>query len=145
MEQLISAATPYYYAELVFFIIGLGIVGVAIFIFLGATAIKEAFIILILGALFFIPTFHFSNICNKYNERITAIVKPVISESFPNATDFSYFLDVGSFTENDIEYKVKYQKNIRDEEKLIISIKKQSYDNKDKQIKTLYIPKATSK
>ncbi len=143
MEQLINTATPYYYAELVFFIIGLGIVGVAIFIFLGATAIKEAFIILILGALFFIPTFHFSNICNKYNERITAIVKPVISESFPNATDFSYFLDVGSFTENDIEYKVKYQKNIRDEEKLIISIKKQSYDNKDKQIKTLYIPKTT--
>lgn len=145
MEQLINTATPYYYAELVFFIIGLGIVGVAIFIFLGATAIKEAFIILILGALFFIPTFHFSNICNKYNERITAIVKPVISESFPNATDFSYFLDVGSFTTNDIEYKIRYKKTVKNEEKLIISVKKQSDDNKDKQTKTLNIPKATSK
>lgn len=77
--------------------------------------------------------------------QITAIIKPVISESYPNATDFFYCVDEGSFTENDIEYKIQYKKTIKNEDKLIISVKKQSGDNKDKQIKTLNIPKATSK
>ena len=46
---------------------------------------------------------------------------------------------------DDIEYKIQYKKTIKNEEKLIISVKKQSGDNKDKQTKTLNIPKATSK
>lgn len=109
------------------------------------TAGKEAFFILILGVLFFIPGVHFGNIFGKYNDQMTAIVKPAISESYPNATDFSYCINKGSFTENDIEYKIQYKKTIKNEEKLTISVKKQSGDNKDKQIKTLNIPKATSK
>lgn len=147
MEQLISAATPYYYAMLAFCVLALGIISVAIIIFIcsGATASIESFVILILGILFFIPEVHFGNIFDKYNEQMTAIVKPIISENYPNATDFYYGLDTGHFTENDIEYKIQYKKTVKNEEKLIISVKKQSYDNKDKQIKTLNIPKATSK
>lgn len=122
---------------------GIGIIGTSVLIFIisGAVACKEALIILILGVLPFIPGFHFGNICEKYNDQITAIVKPVICESYPNATDFSYFLDTGSFTDNETDYKIKYKKTVKNEEKLIISVKKQSDNNDDKQIKTLDIPK----
>lgn len=147
MEQLISVATPYYYAMLAFFVLALGIISVAIIIFIcsGATACIESFVILILGILFFIPEVHFGNIFGKYNDQMTAIVKPIISENYPDATDFYYGLDAGHFTTNDIEYKIQYKKTIKNEDKLIISVKKQSGDNKNKQIKTLNIPKATSK
>lgn len=147
MEQLISAATPYYYAMVAFCVLALGIISVAIIIFIcsGATASIESFVILILGILFFIPEVHFGNIFDKYNDQMTAIVKPIISENYPDATDFYYGLNAGHFTTNDIEYKIQYKKTIKNEEKLIISVKKQSDDNKDKQIKTLNIPKATSK
>lgn len=147
MEQLISAATPYYYAMVAFCVLALGIISVAIIIFIcsGATASIESFVILILGILFFIPEVHFGNIFDKYNDQMTAIVKPIISENYPDATDFYYGLDAGHFTTNDIEYKIQYKKTIKNEEKLTISVKKQSGDNKDKQIKTLNIPKATSK
>ena len=146
MEQLISAATPYYYAMLAFCVLALGIISVAIIIFIcsGATASIESFVILILGILFFIPEVHFGNIFGKYNDQMTAIVKPIISENYPDATDFYYGLDTGYFTTNDIEYKIQYKKTVKNEEKLIISVKKQSDDNKDKQIKTLNIPKTTN-
>lgn len=147
MEQLISAATPYYYAMVAFCVLALGIISVAIIIFIcsGATASIESFVILILGILFFILEEHFGNIFDKYNDQMTAIVKPIISENYPDATDFYYGLDAGHFTTNDIEYKIQYKKTVKNEEKLIISVKKQSDDNKDKQTKTLNIPKATSK
>lgn len=64
-----------------------------------------------------------------------AIVKPVISESYPDATDFSYSLDTGSFTDNGIKYKFKYKKTIGNEEKFIVSVKKQT------EVKSLDIPK----
>lgn len=147
MEQLINTATPYYYAMLGFCIFGIAIIctSIVIFIILAMTTGKESLIMSILGVLFFIPGVHFGNIFGKYNDQMTAIVKPAISESYPNATDFSYCINKGSFTENDIEYKIQYKKTIKNEEKLTISVKKQSGDNKDKQIKTLNIPKATSK
>ena len=147
MEQLISAATPYYYAMVAFCVLALGIISVAIIIFIcsGATASIESFVILILGILFFIPEVHFGNIFDKYNDQMTAIVKPIISENYPDATDFYWGLDTGSFTDNGTEYKIKYKKTVKNEKKLIISVKKQSDDNKDKQIKTLNIPKTTSK
>lgn len=143
MEQLINAAMPYHYIMVAFCAFGVGIIciGVIIFILSGTVACKEAFIILILGVLPFIPGFHFGNVCEKYNDQITAIVKPIICENYPDATDFSYFLDTGSFTDNEIEYKIKYKKTVKNEEKLIISVKKQSDNNSDKQIKTLDIPK----
>ena len=141
MEQLINAATPYYYIMVAFWAFGIGIIciGVIIFILSEMTAGKEAFFILILGVLFFIPGVHFGNIFGKYNDQIIAIVEPVISESYSNATDFSYCINKGSFTENDIEYKIQYKKTIKNEEKLIITVKDEQ--SKDKNTKTLDIPK----
>lgn len=143
MEQLISAATPYYYIMIAFLAFGIGIIciGVIIFILSEMTAGKEAFFILILGVLFFIPGVHFGNIFGKYNDQMTAIVKPAISESYPNATDFSYSIDEGSFTENNIEYKIQYKKTVNNEEKLIITVKDEQ--SKDKNTKMLDIPKTT--
>lgn len=90
MEQLVNAATPSYYAMLSFCFLGIGIIctSVLIFIISGAVACKETLIILILGVLLFIPGFHFGNIYEKYDKPITAIVKPVICESYPDAADF---------------------------------------------------------
>lgn len=147
MEQLVNAVTPYYYAMAAFLFFGFGIIGFGIIIFIisDMTTGKESLIMFILGVLLFIPGLHFGNIFDKYNEQMTAIVKPIISENYPDATDFYYGLDTGHFTTNDIEYKIRYKKTVKNEEKLIISVKKQSDDNKDKQTKTLNIPKATSK
>lgn len=143
MEQLINTATPYYYAMVAFCVLGIGImvIGVLIFIVSEMTAGKEALIMLILGALLFIPDNYFGNICKKYNDQMIAIVKPIISENYPEATDFYYCIDVGHFTNDGTTYKIEYQKNIQDKEKLIISAKKQSDDTDDKQVTTLDIPK----
>ena len=147
MEQLINAATPYDYATTTFWIFAIGSIcfGLIIFGLSGMTAGKELLIMLSLGGILIITGLHFCNICGKYNDKMMAIIKPVIGESYPNATNFSYWVDEGSFTENDIEYKIQYKKTVQNEEKLIISVKKQSDDNKDKQTKTLNIPKATTK
>lgn len=145
MEQLINAATPYYYIMVAFWAFGIGItcIGVIIFILSEMTTGKEAFFILILGVLFFIPGVHFGNIFDKYNEQMTAIVKPIISENYPDATDFYYGLDTGHFTTNDIEYKIQYKKTINNEEKLIITVNYFIAPGNNKSIKTLDIPKET--
>ena len=82
---------------------------------------------------------------NKYDDQMIAIVKPVISENYPEATDFSYCINVGHFTNDGTTYKIEYQKTIRDEEKLIISTEKQFDDTNDKQVTTLDIPRTKSK
>ena len=145
MEQLINTATPYYYAMVAFCVLALGIISVAIIIFIcsGATASIESFVILILGILFFIPEEHFGNIFYKYNEQMTAIAKPIISENYPDATDFYYGLDAGHFTTNDIEYKIQYKKTVNNEEKLIITVNYFIAPSNNKNIKTLDIPKET--
>ena len=147
MEQLINTVTPYYYAMLGFWAFGIAIIftGVLIFIASEMTAGKESLIILILGVLLFILGVHFGNIYNKYNHQMIAIVKPIISENYPEATDFSYCINVGHFTNDGTTYKIEYQKTISDKEKLIISTNKQSDDTNVKQVTTLDIPKAKSK
>lgn len=143
MEQLINTATPYYYAMLGFCIFGIAIIctSIVIFIILAMTTGKELLIMLNLGGILIITGLHFGNICNKYDDQITAIIKPVISESYPNATDFFYCVDEGSFTENDIEYKIQYKKTVKNEEKLIITVKDEQ--SKDKNTKMLDILKTT--
>ena len=147
MEQLINAATPYNYAMLAFLFFGVGSIcfGIIIFIVSAMAAGKELLIMLNLGGILIITGLHFGNIFDKYNEQMTAIVKPIISENYPDATDFYYGLDAGHFTTNDIEYKIQYKKTVNNEEKLIISTKKQFDDTNDKQVTTLDIPKAKSK
>ena len=146
MEQLINTATPYFYAMLFFWAFGIAIIFTSVLIFIASemTAGKESLIILILGVLLFILGVHFGNIYNKYDDQIIAIVKPIISENYPEATDFSYCINVGHFTNDGTTYKIEYQKTIRDEEKLIISTEKQFDDTNDKQVTTLDIPKEKS-
>lgn len=145
MEQLINAATPYCYAMLGFWIFGIAIIcaSIALFIISDMITGKESLIMFILGVLLFIPGSHFGNIYDKYDEQITAIIKPVISESYPNATDFSYCIDKGSFTENDIEYKIQYKKTVSNKEKLIVTVKDEQ--SKNKNAKMLDISKNTKK
>lgn len=145
MEQLVNAVTPYYYAMAAFLFFGFGIIGFGIIIFIisDMTTGKESLIMFILGVLLFIPGLHFGNIFDKYNEQMTAIVKPIISENYPDATDFYYGLDTGHFTTNDIEYKIRYKKTINNEEKLIITVNYFIAPSNNKNIKTLDIPKET--
>lgn len=145
MEQLINTATPYFYAMLGFWGFGIAIIftSASVFIVSEMTAGKESLIMFILGVLLFISGVHFSNMYNKYNDQMIAIVKPIISENYPEATDFSYCIKVGHFTNDGTTYKIGYQKTISDKEKLIISTKKQFDDTNDKQVTTLDIPKGT--
>ena len=143
MEQLINTATFYFYVLSIFLISGGGSIwfSILIFIFSDMTICKKSLIAFALGVLLLIPGLHFVKIYGKYNEQIIAIVKPVISENYPDATDFSYSIDEGSFTENDIEYKIQYKKTVNNEEKLIITVKDEQ--SKDKNTKMLDIPKTT--
>lgn len=145
MEQLINTATFYSYVLSIFLIFGVGSIWVSIiiFIFSDMTICKKSLIAFALGVLLLIPGLHFVKIYGKYNEQIIAIVKPVISENYPDATDFSYSIDEGSFTENDIEYKIQYKKTISNEEKLIVTVNDEQ--SKDKNTKTLDIPKDKAK
>lgn len=143
MEQLVNAVTPYYYAMAAFLFFGVGSIGFGIIIFIASnmTTKKELLIMLNLGGILIISGLYFSNICDKYNEQAIAIVKPVISENYPDGTDFSYSIDEGSFTENNIEYKIQYKKTVNNEEKLIITVIDEQ--SKDKNTKMLDIPKET--
>lgn len=67
----------------------------------------------------------------------------MIAKEYPDATEFKFALDTGYFTENNIEYKVKYQKTISNEEKLIVTVKDELFKVKDKSVKMLDIPKET--
>lgn len=126
-----------------FLFFGFGSIGFGIIIFIisNMSTKKELLIMLNLGGILIIPGLYFSNICDKYNEQTIAIVKPVISENYPDATDFSYSIDEGSFTENNIEYKIQYKKTVNNEEKLIVTVKDEQ--SKDKNTKMLDIPKET--
>lgn len=179
MEQLINAATPYYYAMLGFLIFGIAIIctSIVIFIILDMTTGKESLIMFILGVLLFIPGLHFGNIFDKYknikeevkviiallvigaillasgvhckniysksNDQTKSIAKSVIAKEYPDATEFYWNLDIGSFTNNGTEYKIKYQKTVSNEEKLIITVKDEQ--SKNKNAKMLDIPKKKSK
>lgn len=136
MEQLISAATIPFCIMFALLVFGFGLIGASICLFLFLKVEdKNIHTIFILGVIMLIPGFYFKNIFDKYNEQMVAIVKPIISESYPNATDFFYSLDTGSFIDNGIKYKFKYKKTIDNEEKLIVSVKKQT------EVKSLDIPK----
>ena len=144
MEQLISAATIPFCIMFALLVFGFGLIGISIcsFLFLSIED-KNIHTMFILGVIMLIPGFYFRNIFDKYNEQMVAIVKPTISESYPNATDFSYGLDTGSFTDNGIKYKFKYKKTVNNEEKLIITVNYFIAPGNNKNIKTLDIPKET--
>ena len=146
MEQLISAATMPYWATIILFILGGAFWGVNALIFLIDSGnvkkyTKTIVILSVAGTILLASSLYCKNIYNKYNNQAKSIVKDVIAKEYPDATEFRFALDTGYFTENNIEYKAKYQKTISNEEKLIVTVKDELFKVKDKSVKMLDIPK----
>ena len=148
MEQLINAATMPYYATIILSFLGGAFIGVAILIFVVEHGnikeeVKVIIALLIIGAILLASGVHCKNIYSKNNDQAKSIAKTVIAEEYPDATEFFWNLDIGSFTDNGTEYKIKYQKTVNNKEKLIVTVKKGQSENKN--VKTLDIPREKSK
>lgn len=146
MEQLINAATMPYWATILLFILGGTFWGVIILIFFIDDGdvkkyTKTIVTLSVAGTILLASSLYFKNIYSKYNNQAKSIAKDVIAKEYPDATEFRFNLDTGYFTENNIEYKVKYQKTISNEEKLIVTVKDELFKVKDKSVKMLDIPK----
>lgn len=151
MEQLVDAATIPYFATIILFILGVAFIGVSIFMFVvdniddeDAKEDKKIIITLLaVGIILLALGYYCKNIYSRYNNQTKSIVKDVIAREYPDATEFSFNLDTGYFTENGIKYKAEYQKTISNEEKLIITVNDFIAPDNNKSIKTLDIPKET--
>lgn len=144
MEQLINAATMPYWATMVLYLLGGAFIGVAILIFIAEHGnikeeVKVIIALLVIGAILLVLGVHCKNIYSGYNNQAKSIVKDVIANEYPDATEFRFELDTGYFTNNGTEYKIEYQKTVSNEEKLIITVKDEQ--SKDKNVKMLDIPK----
>ena len=143
MEQLINAATMPYWATMVLYLLGGAFIGVAILIFIAEHGnikeeVKVIIALLVIGAILLVLGVHCKNIYSGYNNQAKSIVKDVIANEYPDATEFRFELDTGYFTNNGTEYKIEYQKTVSNEEKLIITVKDEQ--SKDKNVKMLDIP-----
>lgn len=144
MEQLINAATMPYWATMVLYLLGGAFIGVAILIFIAEHGnikeeVKVIIALLVIGAILLALGVYCKNIYSRYNNQTKSIVKDVIAKKYPDATEFRFELDTGYFTNNGTEYKIKYQKTVSNEEKLIITVKDEQ--SKNKNAKTLDVPK----
>lgn len=83
--------------------------------------------------------FYCKDIYDKCNNQAKSIVKNIIAKEYPDATEFRFELDTGYFTNNGTEYKIKYQKTVSNEEKLIVTVKDEQ--SKNKNAKMLDVPK----
>lgn len=146
MEQLVYAATIPYIATIILFIFGGAFSGVIILMFVFDDEDKKIIITLLaVGIILLALGYYCKNIYSRYNNQTKSIVKDVIAREYPDATEFSFNLDTGYFTENGIKYKAEYQKTISNEEKLIITANEFLAPDNGKSIKTLDIPKETKK
>lgn len=144
MEQLINAATIPYWATIILSFLGGAFIGVAILIFVVEhenikEEVKTIIALFVIGAILLALGVHCKNTYSRYNNQTKSIVKDVIAKEYPDATEFRFELDTGYFTNNGTEYKIKYQKTVSNEEKLIITVKDEQ--SKNKNVKTLDIPK----
>lgn len=145
MEQLVDAATIPYFATIILFIFGGAFFGVSILMFILDEDKKIIITLLVAGIILLALGYYCKNIYSGYNNQTKSIVKDVIAREYPDATEFSFNLDTGYFTENGIKYKAEYQKTISNEEKLIITANEFLAPDNGKSIKTLDIPKETKK
>lgn len=146
MEQLVYAATIPYIATIILFIFGGAFLGGIILMFVFDDEDKKIIITLLaVGIILLALGYYCKNIYSRYNNQTKSIVKDVIAREYPDATEFSFNLDTGYFTENGIKYKAEYQKTISNEEKLIITANEFLAPGNGKSIKTLDIPKETKK
>lgn len=149
MEQLINTATMPYYAMAILFILGGAFLFTTLLIFaiVEGNPIKEEakliIALLIIGVILLASGFHCKNIYSKNINQVKSIAKNVIAKEYPDATDFNWMLETGSFTNNGTEYKIEYQKTISNEEKLVVTTKKEQSENKN--TKTFDIPKGMLK
>lgn len=143
MEQLVDAATIPYFATIILFIFGGAFFGVSILMFILDEDKKIIITLLVAGIILLALGYYCKNIYSGYNNQTKSIVKDVIAREYPDATEFSFNLDTGYFTENGIKYKAEYQKTISNEEKLIITVNDFIAPDNNKSIKTLDIPKET--
>ena len=157
MEQLINTATIPYYASAILLALGATLLGIIVLTFIveGKEDIKKRIKLII--ALFIIGMpllasgFYCKDIYDKCNNQAKSIVKNIIAKEYPDATEFEFDLNdgsftemsQGSFTENGMKYKIEYQKTISNEEKLVVTTKKEQSENKN--TKTFDIPKGMLK
>lgn len=144
MEQLINAATIPYWATIILSFLGGAFIGVAILIFVVEhenikEEIKVIIALLVIGAILLASGVYCKNTYSRYNNQAKSIVKDVIAKEYPDATEFRFELDTGYFTNNGTEYKIKYQKTVSNEEKLIVTVKDEQ--SKNKNAKMLDVPK----
>lgn len=145
MEQLINIATIPYYASAILIALGATLLSIIVFTFIleekedVKKRIKLIIALLVIGAILLASGAHCKNIYSRYNNQAKFIVKDVIAKEYPDATEFRFELDTGYFTNNGTEYKIKYQKTVSNEEKLIITVKDEQSENKN--TKMLDIPK----
>lgn len=144
MEQFINAATIPYWATIILSFLGGAFIGVPILIFVVEHGnikeeIKVIIALLVIGVILLVLGVHCKNIYSKSNDQTKSIVKNVIAKEYPDATEFRFELDTGYFTNNGTEYKIKYQKTVSNEEKLIVTIKDEQ--SKNKNAKMLDVPK----
>lgn len=145
MEQLINTATIPYYASAILLALGATLLGIIVLTFIveGKEDIKKRIKLII--ALFIIGMpllasgFYCKDIYDKCNNQAKSIVKNIIAKEYPDATEFRFELDTGYFTNNGTEYKIKYQKTVSNEEKLIVTVKDEQ--SKNKNAKMLDVPK----
>lgn len=144
-EQLINTATIPYYASAILLALGATLLGIIVLTFIveGKEDIKKRIKLII--ALFIIGMpllasgFYCKDIYDKCNNQAKSIVKNIIAKEYPDATEFRFELDTGYFTNNGTEYKIKYQKTVSNEEKLIVTVKDEQ--SKNKNAKMLDVPK----
>lgn len=145
MEQLINAATIPYYASAILLALGATLLGMIVFIFIieekenVKKRIKQIIALFIIGMPLLASGFYCKDIYDKCNNQAKSIVKNIIAKEYPDATEFYWNLDTGSFTNNGTEYKIEYQKTVSNEEKLIVTVKDEQFKNKN--AKMLDIPK----
>lgn len=147
MEQLINAATIPYYASAILLALGATLLSIIVFTFIleekedVKKRIKLIIALFTIGMPLLASGFYCKDIYDKCNNQAKSIVKDIIAKEYPDATEFRFELDTGYFTNNGTEYKIKYQKIVSNEEKLIITVKDEQ--SKNKNVKTLDIPKKT--
>lgn len=148
MEQLISAGTR----SVVMFMVFISIAG-AILIFSTIAFIikclvneytpmelKRFSIIFTIGLIMLIPSYQSFKSSKNYSQQTEAIAQKVIAKYYPDATNFSYFLDEGSFENNEVKYGIYYKKTVSNKEYFIVSIINRD-NTRGKEVNKCNIPK----
>lgn len=130
MEQLINAGTR----SAVMFIVFIFIAGAILifntiaFIIEGMIGeytrdkLKRFLVISAIGLIILVLDHQNFKSFKNYSQQAELIAQKVIAEYYPDATNFSYFLNEGSFENNEVKYDIYYKKTVNNKEYFIVSI-----------------------